>query len=57
MSRRERDGGPDYTAFNVGVTQTVWRGISADLRYYDTRENQFGDIYEGRFVASLRARF
>ena len=57
VSRRERDGGPDYTAFNVGVTQTLWRGISADLRYHDTGENELGEIYEGRVVASLRARF
>jgi hypothetical protein len=57
LSRRERDGGPDYTAFNIGVTQTLWRGISADLRYFDTGESALGEIYEGRVVASLRARF
>lgn len=57
LARRERDGGPEYTAFNVGITQTLWRGISADLRYFDTGAGELGEIYEGRFVASLRARF
>lgn len=57
IGRRERDNSPDYTAFNVGVTQTLWRGISADLRYYDTAQSDLGEAYEGRLVASLRARF
>ena len=57
LGRRERDGGPDYTAFNFGVTQTLFRGISADLRWYDTNRSAQGDTFEGRLIASLRARF
>jgi uncharacterized protein (TIGR02001 family) len=57
LGRRERDRSPDYTSFNIGVTQTLWRGISADVRYYDTAQSELGEVYEGRFVASLRARF
>jgi hypothetical protein len=57
LSRRERDGAPDYTAFNFGVTQTLWRGISADLRYFDTAQSELGEAYRSRFVAAVRARF
>ena len=56
LGRRERDGGTDYTAFNVGVTHTVLPGISADLRYYDTDRSRLGDNFEGRLIASLRLR-
>jgi uncharacterized protein (TIGR02001 family) len=57
LGRRERDGGPDYTAFNLGVTQTIWRGISADLRWYDTNRSGLGDAFEGRLIGALRTRF
>ena len=57
LGRRERDGGPDYTAFNVGVTQTLFEGVSADLRWYDTNRSALGDPFEGRLIATLRARF
>lgn len=57
LGRREREGAPDYTSFNFGITQRLWRGISADVRYFDTAQSEFGEAYEGRFVASLRARF
>lgn len=57
VARRNRDGGPDYTAFNAGASYTFLRVLTADLRYYDTAESGLGTIYEGRVVASLRARF
>lgn len=56
IGRRERDGGPDYAAFNVGLTQNLPQGFSADLRWYDTSRSNLGDTFEGRFVASLRLR-
>jgi hypothetical protein len=56
LGRRERDGGPDYTAYNFGVTQTFPRGFSADLRWYDTNRSRLGDPFEGRLVASVRLR-
>lgn len=55
--RRERTGGPDYTAFNAGLAQTIYHSLTADLRYYDTAQSSFGNAYRGRFVASVRARF
>ena len=57
VARRERSGGPDYTAFNLGATQTLAPGISADLRLYDTAQSALGEVYHRRVVASLRARF
>jgi hypothetical protein len=54
---REREGGPDYSAFNVGLTHTLARGISADVRWYDTDRSALSDAFEGRLVAALRARF
>jgi hypothetical protein len=57
VARRERDGGPDYTAFNAGATRVLRPGISADLRYYDTARSGLGDPYAKRLVASVRAKF
>ena len=56
LGRRERDGGPDYTAFNFGVTQALQQGFSAELRWYDTDRSRLGDSFEGRLVAALRLR-
>jgi len=57
LGRRERTGAPDYTAFNAGLSQTIYRNLTADLRYYDTAQSSLGDVYRGRFVASVHARF
>jgi hypothetical protein len=57
ISRRERDGGPDYTAFNAGASYAVTGNLIADLRYYDTAQSRLGTIYEPRLVASLRLHF
>jgi hypothetical protein len=55
--RRERVGATDYTAFNAGITRTLFKGISADLRYYDSARSSLGDPFEARLVGSLRAKF
>ncbi|MBV9883646.1 MAG: porin [Sphingomonadaceae bacterium] len=57
IERRERDGGPDYVAFNAGATYTLTRNLSADLRYYDTAQSRLGAIYRPRLVASLKLHF
>ena len=57
VGRREREGGTDYTAFNAGVTRTLFKGITADLRYYDSARSELGGPFEGRVVGTLRARF
>ena len=56
LGRRERGGGPDYTAFNVGITQALPQGFSADLRWHDTSRSGLGDPFEARLIASLRLR-
>jgi hypothetical protein len=56
VGRRERSGGPDYTAFNFGITQRLLPALSADLRYYDTAESPLGNPYASRVVVSLRAK-
>jgi hypothetical protein len=57
LSHRNRDGAPDYTAFNAGFSYTFAGHLTADLRYYDTSESRLGAIYRPRLVAALRARF
>jgi hypothetical protein len=57
VGRRERDGSTDYTAFNAGVTRTLFKGVSAELRYYDSARSNLGDPFQARLVGALRARF
>jgi len=57
IARRERDGAPDYTAFNVGASYTIAERFTLDLRWYDTDSSGLGEIYRGRLVGALRARF
>jgi uncharacterized protein (TIGR02001 family) len=54
---RRRNGGPDYTSFNAGVSRTLVGPLTAEVRYYDTSKNSLGEYYRERFVAALRARF
>lgn len=56
-ARRERDGGPDYGAFNAGVSHTLAGHLTLDLRWYDTDRSDIGEPYRGRLVGSVRARF
>jgi hypothetical protein len=57
VSRRERGGGDDYTAFNAGISQQIGEHVTAELRYNDSARGALGDAYEARAVASLRLRF
>jgi uncharacterized protein (TIGR02001 family) len=57
VGRRERVGGPDYTAFNLGISHTLGRHFTFDARYFDTNKRWFGDPFQRRLVVSLRARF
>ena len=57
VGRRDRVGGADYTAFNAGITQTLSRNFTADLRYYGTNKRGLGYTYHPGLVASVRARF
>ena len=57
IGRRERGGGPDYTAYNAGITQDIVKQLAVDLRVYDTGSSDLGYNYKRRLVASLRAKF
>jgi len=57
IGRRDRLGGANFTAFNAGITQTLSRNFTADLRYYGTGRHDLGDTYQPGLIASLRARF
>lgn len=57
VGRRERDGGLDYTSFNAGLNYKLLEWLSADLRYYDTAQSNFGETFRPRVVGALRARF
>lgn len=47
----------DYTTWNVGAAYALTGNLTLDLRYHDTDEHDFGQIYESRAVASLKAAF
>lgn len=47
----------DYTTWNLGAAYRLTDQLALDLRYHDTDEHDFGDVYEGRAVASLKATF
>jgi uncharacterized protein (TIGR02001 family) len=54
VGRRDRQGSPDYTAFNAGVSKTLFNKLTLDLRYYDTAQSDLGEAYHGRVVVSAR---
>lgn len=47
----------DYTTWNLGVARQLTDNLVVDVRYHDTDEHDFGDIYGSRAVASLKAAF
>jgi uncharacterized protein (TIGR02001 family) len=47
----------DYTTWNLGAAYRLTDRLALDLRYHDTDEHAFGDVYESRAVASLKATF
>lgn len=47
----------DYTTWNLGAARQLTDNLALDVRYHDTDEHDFGDIYGGRAVASLKATF
>ncbi|WP_114954363.1 hypothetical protein [Sphingosinicella terrae] len=57
LARRERDGGPDYTAYSFGVSRSLTGPLSAELRFHDSSRSGLDDYYRARLVASLRLRF
>jgi uncharacterized protein (TIGR02001 family) len=57
VGRREVKASPDYSAWSLGVTQSIGRHIQLDLRWYDTNKSQLGQPYRSRFVAALKTSF
>lgn len=47
----------DYTTWNIGVARQLTDKLAVDVRYHDTDEHDFGDIYGSRAVVSLKATF
>ena len=57
IGRRSRVAGVDYTSFNAGISKTLFKKATFDLRYYDTAQSRLGAIYAPRLVASARLHF
>lgn len=57
LGRRERDGGPDYTTFNVGAAHTLAGKLTFDARYFATNRSSLDNPYRGRLFGSARLRF
>jgi uncharacterized protein (TIGR02001 family) len=47
----------DYNTFNIGSTIVLLPNVGLDLRYHTTDQDNFGEPYDDRFVALLKATF
>ncbi|MBB5747646.1 TorF family putative porin [Brevundimonas variabilis] len=47
----------DYMTWNLGLARQLTDTLALDVRYHDTDEHDFGDIYGSRAVVSLKASF
>lgn len=47
----------DYTTWNIGAAYQLTDNLAVDVRYHDTDEHAFGEVYESRVVGSLKAVF
>ena len=54
LGHRWRDGSPDYTSYNIGVSRPVLKVLTADVRFYDTNRGELGRTFERRLVGSVR---
>lgn len=57
LGRQSLSSDFDYTTWNVGAAYALTDALTLDLRYHDTDEHDFGQIYESRAVATLKAAF
>ncbi len=57
VASRNRQGGVDYVAANVGAAYAFTNNFTAEVRAFGTNQASKGSSYEPRLVASLRARF
>lgn len=56
IGRRERNGGPDYSAWNAGFAWSPAKPVTLDARYYDT-DHGGEQPYRARAVVAVRVRF
>ena len=47
----------DYTTWNLGASYALNDVVGFDLRYHDTSEHDFGDLYGSRVVLGVKAVF
>ncbi len=57
VGHQEIKGPFDYNTWNLGVSYALNDNVGFDLRYHDTDEHSFGDIYEGKVVVGVKASF
>jgi uncharacterized protein (TIGR02001 family) len=57
VGHQQVKGPADYTTWNLGVGFAVTDNISLDVRYHDTDEHRFGDIYDSRVVGGIKFVF
>jgi uncharacterized protein (TIGR02001 family) len=57
VGHQDIDKGASYSTWNVGGTYAINDKLALDLRYSDTDEHGFGDIYGSHVVVSLKAAF
>lgn len=46
-----------YTTYNIGISAAITDHLTADLRYSDTSQHKFGNIFGEALTASLKASF
>lgn len=57
VGRQDIEKAADYTTWNLGVGYALTKNVSLDLRYWDTDAHDFGDVYDAKFVGTLKATF
>lgn len=57
LGRQDVSYAGDYTTWNLGASYAITDHASLDVRYWDTDQHSFGDIYDSRVVATLKGVF
>lgn len=57
IGRRNRVDGPDYTSYSAGISRTLFKGATVDLRWYDTNHHELGENFKRRAVVSAKLAF
>ena len=57
LGRQEVVGPLDYTTWNLGLGYALNSHVSFDLRYWDTDEHSFGNIFKSKLVFGAKLTF